>query len=291
MRSILKGIGARAPDPDLSYLVGLNELTVIDRWALERRARAWARPVYLGDKVALTRILGRYKLFVSTQDVGFGAHVMLDGVWESWLTVFMARRVREGMRVVDAGANHGYYTVLFAELVGAAGRVAAFEPNTALARLLHRSVNVNGFAGRVEVHEVALGAAEANVELHASLEEPKNGVVGPLGSGGEVVRLRALADVLAHWDGLDFLKIDVEGAEEYVIAGAWPLLERFRPSMILEFNVGRTADGSGLLDRLAHLYGPPSAVDHEGELVPVTRESLLDPRRVEDWLLYYARPA
>lgn len=271
-------------------LIGLNELVDIDRWTLERRSRALAHPVYVGEAQALTRILGRYKFYVSTRDVGFGAHVLLDGCWESWLTVFMARRVAPGMRVVDAGANHGYYTLMFADLVGPSGRVAAFEPNPHLAALLRKSVTVNGFAPRVEMHELALSDLDGgSIELHASADEPKNGVIAPAGSGGVAVRSATLATALEAWPHIDFLKIDVEGAEEAVLAGAWPLINRDLPTMVLEFNVGRSAGAAALLDRLEALYGPAQVINHDGEAEPAERSALLNPARLEDWLLYFAR--
>ncbi len=271
-------------------LIGLNELGEIDRWTLERRSRVLVEPVYVGDAQALTRILGRYKFYVSTRDVGFGAHVLLDGCWESWLTVFMARRVSPGMHVVDAGANHGYYTVMFADLVGPSGRVAAFEPNPGLAALLRKSVTVNGFASRVEVHEVALSAEDGgSIELHASADEPKNGVIAPAGGGGLAVRSATLTAALGAWPRVDFLKIDVEGAEEAVLAGAWPLIVRDLPSMVLEFNVGRSRSAAALLDQLEALYGDARAINYDGADEAVVRSALLDPSNKEDWLLYFAR--
>src|SRR2546423_1277061 len=70
---------------DSLNLVGLNELPTIGRGELEGRARRAVSPVYLGDSVALCRILGRYKFYIDTRDVGFGAHILLDGFWEIWL--------------------------------------------------------------------------------------------------------------------------------------------------------------------------------------------------------------
>ena len=63
-------------------------------------------------------------MYIDTADVGFGAHLLLDGFWESWLTEFIARRVQAGMRFADVGANHGYYTVLAADLLTAYRQLA-----------------------------------------------------------------------------------------------------------------------------------------------------------------------
>jgi FkbM family methyltransferase len=274
-------------------LIGLNELQRMDRWVLERRSRALVQTAFLGNQLTLCRVLGRYKLFVPTTDIGFGAHVIMDGVWESWLTVFMVSRIKPGMHVVDAGANHGYYTVLFADLVGANGRVAAFEPNPKTVELLNRTIVVNGFDSRATVFDRALTAADDETLLFfAPVGEPKNArILEPEHAGHpETVTVTGakLDTLLADWPRVDFMKVDVEGAEEAMLEGAWATVTRDRPQLLLEFNAKRCVDPAGLLDRLEALYGSePSVVSHSSTLEPVSRDALLDPENSEDWLLYF----
>lgn len=278
-------------------LIGLNELPTIDRWDMERRSRGAVQPVYLGDHVALCRVLARYKCFIDTTDVGFGAHLLLDGFWESWLTTFIASHVGPGDHVVDVGANHGYYTLLMADLVGVSGQVASVEPNPDICRLLRKSVAVNGFSRRVEVMEQAATAVDhQSVVLCLPPNEPKNAYLtsatGPMVSPSEqrvTVAGGRLATALAHWDRLDFLKIDVEGGEEAAIDGLFPLLNLHRPRMVLEFNAGRCATPRFLLERLKDLYGKIDAVGFDGRAHPTNIETLLDTNRTEDWLLYLER--
>lgn len=270
-------------------------LRSIDRWSLERRARAVASPVYLGEGVVLCRIMGRYKLYVDTTDIGFGSHVMLDGLWESWLTVFMARLIEPGMNVVDVGANHGYYTVMFADLAGPTGRVAAIEPHPLLVSLLKRSVGINPNGSNVEIFDHAVGAVDdTRVAMYMPKGEPKNSRV--VNTRVEVVpmdrkfkmRSETIDKVLNHWPRVDFLKIDVEGAEEAVLEGMTRILERDRPKMVLEFNVGRCQDPAALLDKLLEIYGTIRVVDFHCRATAVDRATLLDPAHTEDWLLYLA---
>jgi len=273
-------------------LIGLNELLTLDRWALERRSRALAQTAFLGNQLTLCRVIGRYKLYVPTTDIGFGAHVMMDGVWEPWLTVFMASRIKPGMNVVDAGANHGYYTVLFADLVQTTGRVAAIEPNPSTAKLLRQTVVVNGFDSRVEVIEKALTAADDEaLVFFAPGQEPKNARLMNADFAGfpEMVTVTGarLDTLLAHWPRLDFMKVDVEGAEEPMLAGAWAIISRDRPELLLEFNGKRCMDPAGLLDRLEALYGMARAVGFDSDPKPVSRAALLSPDNDEDWLLYF----
>jgi FkbM family methyltransferase len=275
-------------------LVSQGELRTLDRAQLERRARSLARAAYLGNSASLCRILGRYKMYVDTTDVGFGAHLLLDGFWESWLTVFAARRLKPGMRVADVGANHGYYTLLMADLVGAEGRVAAVEPNPRMADLLRRSVAINGFAERVEVYEEAASDCDdQTIWMKLPANEPKNahrvsGPDGPATAGDETIQVRAarLATVLTQWDRLDFAKIDVEGAEETAIAGLMPILERDKPQVVLEFNAERCAEPRRLIERLQAVYDRIRFIDVDAEAHDVDFERLFDPAPHEDWLLF-----
>ena len=119
-------------------LISPLELSTHNRYELEARCRALTNPVYLGDHTAICRLLGYYKFYVDTTDTGFSSHVLLEGCWEMWLTIFFARNLKPGMTVVDVGANFGYYTLLFGALVGEKGHVYAIEPNPNVVPKLRR---------------------------------------------------------------------------------------------------------------------------------------------------------
>ena len=82
----------------------------------EAEVRALCQTAYLGDHEALCRVLGRYKIYVDTRDIGIASHLMLEGYWEMWVTQAMMRMVRRGSVVADIGANLGYFTLLLADL-------------------------------------------------------------------------------------------------------------------------------------------------------------------------------
>lgn len=294
LRSARKRLRAwMAPPPaEQGELVRLAELRNLGCKALERRSRAAAQAVYLGDNTVLCRVLGRFKLFVRADDDGFGAHVMLDGVWESGLTAFMASRIHEGMAVVDVGANHGYYTLLFASLVGERGRVAALEPHPVTAGLLRRSVLLNGFQPQTQIIQQAAGDVDGRKVLFgAPAHEFKNARILPANAdwadGQHRVRIARLDTLLSNWPRVDFLKVDVEGAEEAAVRGMMGVLQRDKPGLLLEFNAGRCVNPGALLDDLHGVYGRFVSVDPEGQTLDVDRDALLELSRQEDWLLYF----
>ncbi len=132
-----------------------------------------------------------------------------------------------GMRVADAGGNLGYYALLLAAAVAPAGTVHTFEPEPSNRALLERTVADNGLAV-VRVHAVALGAEDGTACL-----EP--GINGQVSDHGPIrVPLRRLDELFP--EGVDFLKIDVDGYEGQVLAGARQLLARFHPVLFLELH-------------------------------------------------------
>lgn len=167
----------------------MNSVPIFDIWRVlqrprheaEAEIRALCRTVYLGDHEALTRILGRYKLYVDTRDIGIASHLMLDGFWEMWVTEEMMRAVRRGSVVADVGANLGYFTMLLADLTGAEGRVLSFEPNPNLSKLVRKSVSINGFAGFTDFYDCALGSGDGEVVMDVDDTQPGGGRTIPVG--------------------------------------------------------------------------------------------------------------
>jgi FkbM family methyltransferase len=266
----------------------LHELATMTRYDAEVAIRARVQTIYLGEQQVLTRVLGRPKLFLSTTDLGFAGHVMLDGYWEIWLTLFFARNVRPGMTVVDVGANFGYYTILLGDSVGASGRVIAVEPVPSTASLLDRSVQLNGHSGRTQIVRAALGR-DASGEAHLIIPagEPKNATVVPHKEPGTITVPTTNLDTLAEGlDRLDLVKIDAEGAEVNILAGMEKTIARLKPAVLLEFNAARYPDGRAFLDQLKKLFYRIRALNFDAALVDVTDADLLGTQLGEDWLLY-----
>ncbi|MEQ1608202.1 MAG: FkbM family methyltransferase [Hyphomonadaceae bacterium] len=279
--------------PEL-HLVGLEELRSLDRFTLERRARACVSPVYLGGNRALCRILGRLKFFLDTRDEGFGAHVLLDGFWEGWLTTFIAHRLKPGMSFVDIGANFGYYTLLAGDLVGPSGHVAAIEPNPAAVTLLTKSVALNGFNGWTKIHRVAAGEGTTKAaRLVVPLTEPKNAYLTDASTSavGEVVSVPCTSadHLLQSLERVDFIKVVAEGSEEAIVRGLRQTIERHRPDMIIEFNPRRCLNPRETLSTLLEHYGKIATLETDGQLHTASPETLLSPGRNEDWLLFLTR--
>jgi FkbM family methyltransferase len=147
--------------------------------------------------------------------------------------------IGSGAVVLDVGANIGAHTLCFARIVGPTGAVLAFEPQRVLYQMLCGNVALNALTNVVANH-LALGSAAGSVPVpQLDYAQPGNfgGVaLGELGlsgaASGELVTVVPL-DAL-ELPRCDFLKIDVEGMERDVLAGAEATIARFQPILYVE---------------------------------------------------------
>jgi FkbM family methyltransferase len=262
------------------------------RTEAERHFTAHTRSQYLGNGTLLCQVLGGLKLFVIGEDVGFSPHMIFDGYWEFWLTLHFANVVRPGDTVLDIGANLGYYTLLAGDLVGPQGKVVAIEPNPEVFRRLAASIAVNGFNSRVSARNVALsGSGESGTRaFFVPSGEPKNGrFVAETESVEHLAAAGTVSDVTLgqidpdEFERVDFIKIDVEGAELAVLDHLRPVIQRFRPRIVCEINFARGYNW----DDVTAAFGTKalSFLDFDGTVKKLTREMTETQQLGEDWLV------
>jgi FkbM family methyltransferase len=175
---------------------------------------------------------------------------------------FLDGVLRRGMVFVDVGANDGYYTLFAARRVGSTGRVVAVEPSTRERTNLQHNLERNRL-DNVSIVPAALGAAPGSADLHlATGAHAGHNTLGSFAHDGVVaeslerVKVETLDDTVARLGlkRVDFVKIDVEGAEASVIAGARGVAAAMRPLMLLEINDGalraQQNSAEGLLETL-----------------------------------------
>jgi len=180
---------------------------------------------YLGNNKALCRVLGKYKIFVDTRDIGITPHLVMDGFWETWLTQCMYRIIKPGDICIDVGANYGYYSLLMSSLTGKEGRTIAVEPNPYVFSLLAATASVH--SSSIEPVQVALSDVTGYTTLvipdnffgDASIVERKD--KPRLARSRVDVKTQTLDELAVQLElpRIDLVKIDVEGAEPGVFNG------------------------------------------------------------------------
>ena len=280
-----------------SRLFQLEQLRTQSRYHNEALIRELCASAYLGEGRSLCRVLGRYKMIVDTADAGLSSHLLLDGYWEMWLTELLNDLVQPGMKVIDVGANLGYFSLLMADLVGPSGSVHAFEPNVDLAQRMLQSVAINGFQNIVTIYEQALSDEEAEVLLVIPQDEPKNGHLlpgdHPVSADHSVDSRRLRTKRLDSYKGLadaDLIKIDADTSELAIWEGMRGILDAGRPlKVVLEFAHARYADPGAFIDRIRADGFSIAEITPEHGVQPVTRSEILAAPATSDVMLLLER--
>jgi FkbM family methyltransferase len=165
------------------------------------------------------------------------------GTFESQTCEFIERSIEEGMTVVDAGANIGFYSLLAARRVGPTGKVYAFEPEAANFALLMKNIGLNGYKN-IRALPAALAESTKRVALYLSREgSGSHSIYHDAAVGNGSVEVEALSfDEFWEAEGrpaIGFIKMDIEGAEAAALEGMKNFLEATdRLTLITEFFPG-----------------------------------------------------
>ena len=292
--------GSGRPDVAHADLIRRGILSSVfqsDQEMITATVRETTQRSYVGDGVVLCRVLGKYLMYVAGIDTGISPHLIMDGYWEIWNTVAMRNVLRAGMHCIDVGANHGYYSLIMADLAGPGGRVLAVEPHPGTAALLTRTRDVNGFTTRIQiVQKAAAGDNGRQVPLFVLKDLPytnatlRDDLLKGRGEAAAQVETATLDALTARWPRVDLVKIDAEGAEEDIWRGMQGCIER-NPSLIIimEFMLNRYADGRAFLEEIARLY-PVRQIGVDGRVVDLDVERYLAEAPLDDVMLFLQRP-
>ncbi len=193
-------------------------------------------------KYVLTEFDDGTRFWINLQDIYISEWLLRGQTWEPMETAFVRRVVKPGMHALDIGANLGWFAVQMAALVGTEGLVTAFEPRNDIHHYLRKTITANNL-GNVTVHNVALGAGDGELMLawDGADENPGHTQLAPdlaLDAAATEDR-RVQKTPVRRLDTLvskrvDFIKIDVEGAEKLVFDGAPRILDADRPVILSE---------------------------------------------------------
>lgn len=148
----------------------------------------------------------------------------------------VGRWLKPGDWALDVGANIGHYSARFSQLVGASGRVIAFEPVPATFELL--ATNAVFFA---HANVTLLNLAASNATRMMGIEIPlfdhgmKNYYCASLTTSSAALQVMTCSiDSLSLSGRVRVLKIDAEGHDSVVLEGAQVLLARDHPTVVIE---------------------------------------------------------
>jgi FkbM family methyltransferase len=202
--------------------------------------------------------------------------------------------VSKGACVIDVGANVGFFTLRFAHWVGPQGRVIAIEPEDVNFVELTRRISAKNLSNRIAAHHAAADRTKGEARLVVNKDHPGDHQLGDDGIPVHTVTLDGL--VASEGRAPALIKIDVQGAEMRVLAGAETVLKLHRPVLFIEVDPG-ALDRFGtstdmLLAFLARFDYAPHILENDGAKL-LTRLMLDDllTRRVYVDLLFIAKTA
>ena len=270
----------------------------------------------VGRESALTRILrpaygraletvyGRRGLPWSINGETFriipGLRHLLPPVNEAPLFQFLSERIEQGVVVFDIGSFLGTYAMLAARRTGESGRVLALEPSVSSFRALERHFAMNGlYAPRAIARCAAIGARSGRRRLLTFDDEPYRNMIAPPGlepgpstrftRSGEgtdavdVVSVDEVADDIGRPP--DWIRIDVQGLEFDVLAGAARVLREFgsRLRIVAEMHPDQWPDygvhPSEAVERLAALGLRARSLEPGRDPFEQSSHAILEPLR------------
>lgn len=248
----------------LATVASAHSMSAAHRFAVGhgylRLARVWARdfPLQGGKPIPylLEPVLIKIGVLPVRAEIEPGVSLFLDprdlimrtiletGEWEPENWQAISTSLSEGAVFLDVGAHIGYDSLKAAVKVGKSGLVVSFEPNPDTLKLLRDNVAASN-AANVIVEPIACTDREQMLTLYGGPED-NTGTASLSRQNVEffssapprqfTVRGRPIDDVVRELGlkRVDVIKVDVEGAEYYVLRGARETLRRFHPKVVVE---------------------------------------------------------
>jgi len=193
-----------------------------------------------------------------------------------------------GSIVMDIGANMGEWSLHMAKMVGGNGRVFSFEPIPSMVQALEKTIAINNFS-QVSISECAISNKTGHSQFSIPFDKDNQAIPSwsrlvlgeefatpkwidnPWAKVATTKTIEVQTTTLDRFTSeksitkLDFIKIDVEGHEKYVIEGGQKTLKTLKPAIILEAANEETADREIIADQLRKLnYKLVGIIMHDG---------------------------
>ncbi len=214
---------------------------------------------------------------------GVSQHLIMCKVYEPQVARVLKHIIKEGMTVVDIGANIGCHTMLAAQLVGKKGKVYAFEPEPSNFQELQENIKLNKFTN-VEAIQKAVSEGNGTAELFLSrVESGSHSLVYRNPDVRKILKVDMVSlDSVINSHKVDLIKTDTEGNDMLVLLGAKNTIANSPDiKLIIEFWLkGLTVCGYSAMDfwQLLEDYGFGFIyllTDKKDEIIPVALHDVL----------------
>lgn len=194
----------------------------------------------INKKPLVKRIHGMV-LHLNPNDHGLSMDLAVEKIHEPVLLNLLCSTIKNGMTVIDIGANIGYYTILESYIVGNKGKVIAFEPVPTSFAYLKRNMEINK-RHNIYAKNVAIGDREGMETMFIFSKANQNSLIayGRKFTSTIDVKVRTLDGLIEKESKIDIIRMDIEGYECKVISGMTKILKEHKPMIFLELHVSFT---------------------------------------------------
>lgn len=159
-------------------------------------------------------------MILNLNDVGISRELAIYGVHESQSTSVVKSIITPGMKILEVGANIGYYALLETRLAGPTGHLYAMEPSPFNFSLLERNLKLNGL-NNYDLYKTAVGAENGTAKFLLSGRSNLSTFIEREDLTGEEVDVNVITlDEFMKDKKVDFIRMDVEGYEGEILKGA-----------------------------------------------------------------------
>jgi FkbM family methyltransferase len=151
----------------------------------------------------------------------------INGIYEEFETELIKKNVKSGDIVLDIGAHIGYYTLIFAKLVGENGKVYAFEPDPTNFNILRKNIENNNYKNVVLINKAAVNKT-SKLKLYLNDSNQGDHRIYDSFDGRKFVEIEGIVldEYFTNRDRkINFIKMDIQGAEFGALQGMQNLLK------------------------------------------------------------------
>lgn len=182
------------------------------------------------------------KMYLDKNDSVVSKTLAINKIWEEDESKLISNIISEGMQIVDVGAQIGYYTLLFSRWVGDVGKVFCFEPDPENYRLLLKNIAANQVRNTVPIQKAVSNHNGKTTLFQSSDNKGDHRINDFYVFDGDDQRKKieiecvTLDSIFTKEQIIDFVKMDIQGAEMLAIDGMAEILRRnSNMSLLIEF--------------------------------------------------------
>ena len=161
---------------------------------------------------------------------GLGGDIIKGDIWEPHIVNFLKNNLNEKSIFVDIGSNYGWHSIIASKYCN---KVFSFEPQKVMFDIQNLSIEENN-SKNINLYNIGLGNENKKTEMNPINYESSWVNIGDLslGVGGEEIEIKTLDSI--DLPKIDFIKIDVQGYEKFVLQGGFNKINMDKPTLIVE---------------------------------------------------------